>query len=477
MHHPPPTRPGDAVASDRKGSTLIARTRALLALTLAASLTALTACSSGGGDTSGSGPSFSTKASGTLKAWGFNNADDVGKARLAYAKSQLKGVTITLDQTAFDAQKFTTRVASGQVPDVVQMDASFVDTYAAQGLITPLDQCYAAHKVTPTSQYYPQVVDYIKYKGKVYAVPQFYQPPAILLNERVMKAAGVTDADIDTSKPDALVAAVKKMTTFSGGKPTRIGFDAQATGQSYLWILGQGGRLADKNGKPTLNDPANAKGIDLLKRIYDAEGGYAKVKSFADSFDFFGAKNQFVKDQVGAEVDAQWYVNVLTPSVKQVDLGAVAFKDPSGNPYTTSGGTAFVIPAGAKNKDAACSWMLSLTSDPAWIAAADARKATLAKTPGAINTGLFTGNPSADQRIRSEYVKSSGNAGFDKAIATFYSILPSGKSYGPSPAGQDIQTDIANAITAVLLGQKSTTQALADAQKSALRAYQQATQG
>jgi multiple sugar transport system substrate-binding protein len=455
---------------------MIRTSRALLALVTAASLAALTACSSGGGGGTGGSVGFSTKASGTLKAWGFNNADDVGKARLAYAKAQLKGVTIALDQTAFDAQKFTTRVASGQVPDVVQMDASYVDTYAAQGLIQPLDQCYAVHKVTPASQFYPQVVDYIKYSGKVFAVPQFYQPPAIILNERVMKAAGVSDADIDTSKPDTLIAAVKKMTVLSNGKPTRVGFDAQATGQAYLWVLGQGGRLVDAKGKPTLTDPANTKGIDLLKRIYDAEGGYAKVKSFTDSFDFFGAKNQFVKDQVGAEVDAQWYVNVLTPYVKNLSIGAVPFKDPSGSPYTTAGGTAFVIPAGAKNKDAACSWMLALTAQPAWTAAADARKATLAKTPGAINTGLFTGSPSADQQLRSTSVKPSGNAGFDQTIATFYSILPSGKSYGASPAGQQIQTALANAITAVLLGQKDATKALADAQQSALRAYQQATQ-
>lgn len=455
---------------------MIRTSRTLMALTLSASLVALTACSSGGGGGANGTVPFSAKASGSMTAWGFNNADDVGKARLAYAKDQLKGVTIKLDQTAFDAQKFTTRVASGQVPDVVQMDASYVDTYAAQGLIQPLDQCYAVHEVTPSSQFYPQVVDYIKYSGKVFAVPQFYQPPAIILNKRVMKAAGVTEADIDTSKPDTLIAAVKKMTVLSNGKPTRVGLDAQATGQAYLWVLGQGGVLVNGKGKPTLDDPANQKGLDLLKRIYDAEGGYAKVKSFTDSFDFFGAKNQFVKDQVGAEVDAQWYVNVLTPYVKQIEIGAVPFKDPSGSPYTAAGGTAFVIPAGAKNKDAACSWMIALTSDPAWIAAEKARQQTLKSTPGSINTGLFTGNPTADQMIRSRYVTASGNAGFDETISTFYSILPSGKSFGASPAGQQIQTALANAITAVLLGQKDSKTALADAQKSAVRAYQQATQ-
>jgi multiple sugar transport system substrate-binding protein len=65
-----------------------------------------------------------------MTAWGFNNADDVGKARLDYAKSQLSGVNITLDQTGFDAQKFTTRAVSGDVPDVAQMDRSYVGTLA-----------------------------------------------------------------------------------------------------------------------------------------------------------------------------------------------------------------------------------------------------------------------------------------------------------------------------------------------------------
>jgi multiple sugar transport system substrate-binding protein len=457
---------------------MIKRRNALLALAVTASVAVtLVGCSSGGGsDDSGSGASFSTKVSGTLNAWGFNNADDVGTSRLDYAKSQLKGVTIKIDQTQFDAQKFTTRVASGNVPDVVQMDAAYVDTYAAQGLIQPLDACYSAHKVTPDEQYYPQVVDYIKYSNKVYAVPQFYQPPAIITNERVMKKAGVTDADIDTSNPTKLLAAIKKMYKSNGGNPSTLGFDPVATGQPYLWLLGQGGSVVDSKGKPDLVNDANAKALDFLKQIYDAQGGYAKVKSFTDSFDTFGDKNQYVTDKVGAQVNAQWYVNVLTPYVKKVDIGGVAFKTPDGQPYTTSGGTAFVIPVGAKNKDAACSWMLDLTSEDGWLAAGKARSETLAKTPGAINTGLFTGSPAADQKIRDTYVKSSGNKGFDNTIDTYYSILESGKSYGASPAGQALQTAVTNAITSVMLGQKDAKEALQDAQDTATRAYQQSLQ-
>lgn len=456
---------------------MINRRKAFLALALTASTATLAGCSAGSPSSgSSSGPSFSTKVSGTLNAWGFNNPDDVGQSRLDYAKSQLKNVTIKLDETAFDAQKFTTRAASGNVPDVVQMDASYVDTYAAQGLIMPLDQCYAVHKVVPSKQYYPQVVDYIKYKSHVYAVPQFYQPPAIITNERVMKASGVTDSDIDTANPSKLIAAIKKMTVMKNGKLTRVGFDPVAGGYPYLWLLGQGGTIVDSNGKPSLVNSGNENALTFLKKIYDAEGGYAKVTSFTNSFNAFGNNNQYVQDQVGAQVNAQWYVNVLTPYVKKVEIGGVPFRSPNGQPYTTSGGTAFVIPTGAKNKDAACAWMLDLTSQQAWMAAGAARAATLAKTPGSINTGLFTGSPAADQAIRAKYVKPSGNSGFNQTISTYYSILSSGKSYGASPAGQAIQTDITNAITSVMLGQKSPQQALQDAQNAAMTAYKQSTQ-
>ncbi|WP_121192335.1 ABC transporter substrate-binding protein [Motilibacter peucedani] len=450
----------------------IRQRRAVATAVLATSVTVLSACGSGSTASNGaSADTFKGKPTGTLNAWAFDNADDVGKARLDYAKGQLGGLDIKLDQTAFDAQKFTTRIASGNVPDVVQMNSQFVATYAAQGLITPVDQCLSTHSVTATDHWYPQVVDDVKYDGKIWAVPQFYQPPAIILNKRVMDAAGVTAADIDTSKPEALIAAAKKMTKASGGNPTTMGFNPVPTGQPGLWLLAFGGKLIGDQGKPALDDPKNAQALTFLKQLVDAQGGWAKIKSFTDSFDVFGDKNQFVKDQVGAEVDAQWYVNVLTPYVKQVDISAVPLKDSSGQPVTAASGTAFVIPAGAKNPAAACAWMLDLTSDAGWMAAGAARAATLKAKPGAINTGLFTGSPSADKSIRSTYVKPSGNAGFDQTINTYYSILPTGKSFGSSPAGQQIQTEITNAIASALLGEKSPADALKAAQDASMQAY------
>jgi multiple sugar transport system substrate-binding protein len=356
------------------------------------------------------------------------------------------------------------------------MDREYVATYAAQGVIQPLEKCFSANKVDPKQRWYPSVVGDVTYKNQIWAVPQFYQPPAIMLNQTVMDAAGVQAADIDTSKPDALLAAIAKMYKANGGVPATLGFNPQATGQAYLWIIGMGGQLVGDNGQPTLDNPANVAGLDLLKKITDAQGGFAKYKSFTDSFDVFGEKNQFVKNQVGSEVDAQWYPNVLSPYQDKIKLGAVPFKGKDGQPVTVATGTSFVIPAKAKNPSAGCKWALALTDDGAWDAAGAARAQTVAQKKS-INTGLFTGSPAADKALRDKYVKPSGNSGFDQVISTYYDVVSTGKSVGSSPAGQALKQELTNAITAALLGQKSPQQALADAQKATMTAYKNVTGG
>jgi multiple sugar transport system substrate-binding protein len=448
------------------------RQRAALAFTMTASVAVLAGCSGGGGATTGE-TTFSDEAdvTGSVSVWGFNNADEVGLSRLTYAEEQLPDLDVQIDETGFDAQKFTTRAASGQVPDLVQMDRQFVATYAAQDLIVPLDDCFSAHDVDPSTQYYESVTADVNYDGSVWGIPQFYQPPAIILNKRVMDAAGVTADQIDTSKPDVLLAAAKKMYTETGGNPAVLGFDPVGVGQAGLWMLSYGGKLMTEDGVPALDDPANVEAITFLKQLYDAQGGYAPVKSFTDTFDVFGDNNQFVTDQVAAQVNLQWYVNVLTPYVEDVEISAVPFRNQDGEPFAVASGQAFVIPTGAENADAACELAINMTSTDAWMAAGSARADTIEGTPGAINTGLFTGSPEADDMIREAYVKESGVEGFDTAVQTFYDVVSEGQSFGASPAGQEIQSELQNAVTAALGGDKSPEEALGDAQTAAMRAY------
>ena len=456
--------------------------RACAAVATATVLVGLSACNPAAQRTeepaasqTGSG-TFTKEVSGTLKISGFNPGDEVGQSRADYAKQQLAGVTVQLDTTNFDPQKFAAQAASGNVPDLLQMDRSVVATLADKDLIVPLDECYAVHGVTPDQQYYASTIGDVTYDGKVFAVPQFFQPLALMANKRVLEKGGVSLDQLDTSKPDQIVAAAEKLAQQKGGNPSVLGFDPDLPGSAYMWFEVFGGGTNDETGKPTLDDPNNVKALTWLKQVMDAQGGFAKVKSFKDTWDVFGDKNQFVKDQVAVQTAQQWYVNVLSNTKDDVSLAAVPIKTLEGEPLAMAGGTAFAVAAAGKNKSAACAWAINATSEAAWIAAGQARAKTVEEKKS-INTGLFTASPAADEAVRTQFVKPSDNADFDQVISTFYDVLPGNKSRGASAVGQLIDQNFNNAVSVALTGEKTPEEALADAQASSLRAWDQSKAG
>jgi multiple sugar transport system substrate-binding protein len=303
-------------------------------------------------------------------------------------------------------------------------------------------------------------------------VPQFFQASALIANKRVLAKAGVTAADLDTSQPDKVVAAATKMYAANGGNPSVLGFDPDLPGSAAIWLVAFGGQLYNADGSPSLDNPKNLAALNWLKQLMDAQGGYAKVKSFKDTMDVFGDNNQYVKDQVGVQTWAQWYPNVLADTASKVSIEAIPIKDATGQMIAMAAGTAFAIPKAAKNPSAACAWALKATSTEAWLAAGAARAETVKKN-NTIATGLMTGSPVADKAVRDTYVTSSGNADFDQVIDTYYSILPNNKTLGSSPVGQQVSSELSNAVVVAMTGEKTTQQALTDAQTAAQRAWEQ----
>lgn len=443
------------------------RIRQSLGLGIAAAL-ALTACGGDNAD-SGSDVDWGATPEGTLRTMGYNPSDEVGSSRSDLAQERLGDVTVEMDTAGFDPQKFAALSASGDLPDVVQMDRSSIPTYAQRGLIQPLEECFAAQEVD-SGFWYPSVLEEASYDGAIFGSPQFFQPGIIIVNNRVAEAAGVSPDQIDTSNPEQLISVAEQLTTLEGSQPTVLGFDPDIPGSVVTWITVFGGRVMDEGGQPTLDDPANVEAFQFLTDLMDAQGGYAEVTSFKQTWDVFGDANQYASDQVGAGTWAQWYVNVLSNTKDEVSLDAVPIRDLEGNAFAMAGGTALAIPTNAQNPVAACEWITTVTSLEAWEAAGDARAQTVTDND-AIFTGLFTGSPVADQAIREAHVVPAGNDDFDKLINTTYEVLEDTRSAGSSPAGQQIDEAVKNAIGAAVAGEKTPEQALADAQAQAMEAW------
>ncbi|WP_010552041.1 ABC transporter substrate-binding protein [Brachybacterium paraconglomeratum] len=461
----------------RKETIMLSRRRALQA-GAAATVMGLAACDRGG-ETPGAGGGqeqheFADAATGQLATMGFNPSDEVGQSRADHAAAQLPDLQVSMDTANFDSQKFTAQAAAGQVPDLIQLDRSLVATFAANGLIMPLDQGFEVHGVDPATQYYEAALGDVTQAGAAYAVPQFFQPSALLINVRTAEAAGIAPEDFDTSVPDALLKVAEKGTSMEGSAPTALGLDGDIPGSAEMWLQVFGGGSIGEDGAPTLDSSENVDALTWMKELMDLQGGYPEVTSLKNAMDVFGEQNQYVSDQVVAQSWAQWYLNVLTDFADGVDLHAVPILGLDGAPIGFAGGSAFAVPAGAANPDGALAWALAATSTEAWLEAGKARAATVAEGSG-INTGLFTGSPEADQQVREQYVEESGDVDFDQSISVYYDVLSAPRSTGPSPVGEQVKQALLDAVTAALNGEKEPAQALGDAQESAQREFDSAS--
>ncbi len=411
-----------------------------------------------------SGPA--TSKANTLSIMGFGTGDDVAQSRAAIAKAAVAkiGYDVSSPNGGFDDQQFLAALASGNAPDLVYMDRAKVGTYAAKGALLPLTSCVKSQKIN-TKQYRQAALQQVTYRGKLYAIPEFFDVRTIIADNDVLKAAGLTAKALNTSHPAALKKAAVKMYQSSGGKVTRIGFDPKLPEFFPLWAKAWGVDILSKDGLHAhINDPRAVAALTYAVGLINAQGGWDRFKSFRDTWDFFGAGNQVAKDQVGAWPMEDWYYNVMASTSPNVHPVAVPFRNLKGGIINYTSGSGWAIPKGAKNQAAACTFMKTMTATSTWIAAARNR-ISIRKAKGQPFTGLRTANAVADNAIYQLYTPI--NKWFDQNVHTVQSVMKYSFSIPASPASAEFQTAWMNAVNRVLTGQQSVKAALNQAQKEA----------
>jgi multiple sugar transport system substrate-binding protein len=448
--------------------------RTSIALLIVAALCAVaTGCGSSKSSSKSSSSSAGGSAGGptgagqTLHVYGFGTGDEIANTRAALASKAVAPAKVANPSGGFSDQQFLTQVASHNPPDVVYMDRQKVGQYAAKGALQPVSVCGI-----DMSQYRKPAVSEVTYDGKVYGVPEFYSTRTIFMDDRVLRKAGVAKFDIaDWNK---LKVEAKKVAIVSGGKVKRIGFDPKIDAFLPLWAKANGADLISSDGKKAqLDDPKVVQALQYAVSLINEQGGWNAFKAFRDTWDFFGGGNEFVKDQVGGFPIEDFYIGVLEPYTKKVQMSFEPFTDRQGNPISWETGSAWAIPKGAKHVKLACEWAKTMTETSSWIAAAKARIA-IDKKNGTPFTGLFTANTQADDQINNKLYK-PGNTQFDKAAKLVESLQDKAFYIPASAAGAQVNTAYTSAVTRVLSGQQSAAQALKQAQHEAQQALDSAS--
>ncbi len=436
----------------------------------------LGACAQGtSSDTSEDRSSFDPDAelSGTLNVLGFGGEDEIGQTRLDEAKSALgSGVEVTLVKGDLDIQQFLSSVASGEPPEIIYANRNQVGTFAARGAIMPLTDCIDGEGID-TSVYREAALAEVTFNDVVYAIPEFNVVQVVQANSDLLEQAGVTVEDVNGSDWDAVTAANEALMTSKGGKLSVIGYDSKLPEFLPLWAKANGADLISADGRQAqLDDPAVVEALEYAVGIYDAQGGFSAVKAYRDSTDFFGEGNQFATGTLGAMPMDHWYVNVLNEVSPDVPMVFDTVRTREGDPIAYASGSAWAIPKGTENPEAACRFAKAMTLTDSWIKAAEARVA-LREEDGGLFTGLLTGNTEADEQVR-EMVQPSGDETWDSAIEKTYEANDNTFSMPANPAGEEFETAWQDAVNRVLNGQQEPQEAMAQAQEEAQTALDDA---
>jgi multiple sugar transport system substrate-binding protein len=436
------------------------RRKRVLAVLLAALAVAAIAVSAAGARSNKS-------AAGTLNIYGFGPGDDVQENRAAYANAQLQGTTINRPPGDFNDQVFLTRLASGDVPDLVKMPRPSMALYAAKGVLQPVNSCVSPSLI---KQYRVGAIKAMTWKGKLYGLPEFTNQVTMIVNQSAFKSAGVPISQAQMTNLPKLLATAKKLTKFdSNGNLVRIGFDPKIdSGFGFpLWVKYFGGNIISADGlHAQINTPQAVKALQFTTAVINAEGGWNKFKAYRDTFDFFGKGNPLVKDQLGMWPMESFIYNVFSNNSPDADLVAKYFTNQKGGPITFFSGNGWVIPKGSSDFADACAYMKAVTSVGAWLYAGE-KRLNVRKAAGQAFTGLYTANALADKKLYEDVYHETGNPDYNDAVKYLVNAPKYGFELPPTPAGAQFATAYNSAVQRVLTGQQSIKAALAQAQKEA----------
>ncbi len=407
----------------------------------------------------------------TIRVWGYGLDDARAKARVASFEQANPNIKIEPVGGALNTQQLLTAVASGDPPEVVNVNRSQVGSWAGRNALDPIDDLIAQDKFD-LSQFYPFTTDQVKYKGKVYGIPQFVNLDLVFVNLDTLKKAGIDPTTVDLGNWEQLQQISAKLHVEADGKVTQTGFDTKMQdGRLWLWAWANGVDLISADGqKANFNDPKVVEALTWAKAVVDAQGGEKARAAFSQTQNFFSPQNPVLIGQTSMTVFEQWLIGVLKVDPKANFRTYLPRMRNSQQGITDATGSAFAIPKGIKGDKRAAAWkfITGMTSTDAWLAG---EKATFdaSQKDNQPYTPTITGNIKADQQAWATIYKSISPA-YDDTVKLLPEALKVARYRYSGPVASEINDYMTAAVNDALQGVKSPKDALNDLQKKAQQA-------
>jgi multiple sugar transport system substrate-binding protein len=412
-----------------------------------------------------------TSASGTVRVWGYGLDDARAQARLAEFNRQYPNVTVEAVGGELNTQQLLTAVASGDPPEVINVDRVQTGSWAGRGALQPIDDLVQRDGFD-LNQFYPFTVEQVQYNGQLYGIPQFVNVDLIFMNGDVLEEAGVDPASVDPGNWEAMQALGEQLHQMDGNTLTRTGFDTKVQdGRLWLWSWANGVNLVEQDGRTmNFNHPKVVETLTWARDTVNRQGGEQARAAFAQAQNFFSAQNPVLIGQTAITVFEQWLIGVMKVN-PQANFAAILPRvRNSQENLTDATGSAFAIPRGvqADRRDAAWSFIKGMTSREAWLAG---ERATFqdAESKQEPFTPTITGNQAVDNEAWTS-IYTGISPSYDATVRLFPEALQSARARYSGPVASQIREAMTAQVNDALQGAKEPQAALDELQQQAQQA-------
>jgi multiple sugar transport system substrate-binding protein len=287
-------------------------------------------------------------AAGEITWWTPNFNEARARELLTRFQEQHPDITVNLEITTTNGlpERILTTLQSGAAPDLIDVQHPWVNGYAQNGLVLPLDDV-----IEEREDYNPAALDYVTWDDQLWGIPYRIEALAGLYNRGHFESAGL-DPDAPPQTWDELLAAAQKLTAagHSGFAITGGGEVGNTVFRSVPFIWMNGGDILSEDGsRAVVNSPEAVEAVKFWTDLYVEHG-----VSPASTLENDGTANRrlFIADQVSMYQSGQFDIASIREENPDIDIGVMMTPHPEGKETAAIlGGWSWVVPAAAENPE------------------------------------------------------------------------------------------------------------------------------
>ncbi len=380
----------------------------------------------------------------TFSSWGSIDEINILKPILAdFTKKTGKEVElIHIPDNYF--QKLHMMFASSTAPDVIFMNNLTMPVYADSDVFEDLEPWINKSKSLSQEQFYPQVMEAMKWKSKLYGIPRDISNLLIYYNKTMFDKYQLNYPKDDWNFEDFLSTA-KSLTkdNDNDGKTDTYGFTLDKRTLFWLpFIWSQGGDVFNSDfTKFSLNSPESISGLEFYTDLRN------KYHVAPDEKEVGNAKagQLFSQEKIGMQLSGRWSVPTYKTSLK-FDWDVAPFPKGKKGSIVDVDASGWCMSKNSKNKESA--WQLI-----EYLAGQDSIKSFS-------SNGLIV--PSRKDVANS---KSFLDGGIPKNSKAFLNIIESGRPTKTPPNWNEISTEIDLGLENIWTGESKVTDAVQNIDK------------